>query len=658
MTTRREVLISGMLAPLLGACSGGGSDEVPGRLPQLPDQGNYGTRIADWRQLQQAGGDAVLLTMEKPLAVAGPNGPLRLAQGPAGAFGQQDQVAGGQTFMPKGAADGLTVGLWARNPGTRTLNFTLRLLNAAGTHGVYWNCAVDPGKDWIFLTLSPTQQVSNGWVAAEDGIAAVRIAQQDDMAEGAWQAGEYLLFGNVYADVGARPLFLITFDDGVATQRYPGSKPLISDRAYVTSSRANVFATNARHLLIVGAPIAFNDAAPTGLSVGTTYWIQTVPDPTSFTLASDAALTSTVTSDGFTGAAMYRYAGTALRSGQQIVESYGFKGNLFLVPSWLGTRGVYGYGKGPNAFMSADDARAMSAEGWSIGSHSNTHPASRDGAGLRLLGPYGYFLSNPVDNLPVEYVSAWRVDASSRRRAVAADPGTNIVTFENPHNFLVNMPIVFTDPAPGGLVPGVRYFCQSTPDLSSATFATDQGTLNDTALISSAWRGLADYRHAGAVNDDSAIFQDIMDGIAGLAALGLPTGTRFFALPQGSADTYVRSACIRAKLQWIRGASSHAHTIPVGRPSGGGLSGIANTPGGWLAQPDCIQSDAVKPSIIEIRTYIDATIAQGACGCSYHHDVGRPTLPNLDNLCAYLRSKADAQLIDVVTLDQMAARLK
>jgi hypothetical protein len=72
---------------------------------------------------------------------------------------------------------------------------------------------------------------------------------------------------------------------------------------------------------------------------------------------------------------------------------------------------------------------------------------------------------------------------------------------------------------------------------------------------------------------------------------------------------------------------------PVGRPSGGGLSGIANRPGGWLAQPDCVQADAtVAPSITAIREYVDDTITQGAYGCSYHHAVGAGMIANLDNL--------------------------
>jgi hypothetical protein len=129
-------------------------------------------------------------------------------------------------------------------------------------------------------------------------------------------------------------------------------------------------------------------------------------------------------------------------------------------------------------------------------------------------------------------------------------------------------------------------------------------------------------------------------------------------LPQGAADIYVRSACLRAGLQWVRGASDHAHTIATGYPTGGGLSDIPNVPGGWLAQPDSIQTDNIDaPSIGAITGYIDDGITQQACGCSYHHAVGGATVANLDGTCAALRMRADRGLVKVVTLDEMAALL-
>jgi hypothetical protein len=666
MATRREVLILALVTPWLAACSGGdsGTQNPASRLLRsgsstLPNHGTYGTRIASWSQLGKANGASLVTPTELPRFAENAIKVLRLRQDPGVSFGEQNPIDTGQAYLPRGVTPGFTLGLWARNPNRRTLNFELLVFNQSGDHIIRWNCAIEPTNSWTFLTLSPSQQISLGWRFGSDAIESVRITQQDHLAEGAWLPDEYLLFGNVYADVASRPLFLITFDDGFYSQRNRNPRPIVSRRAFVSRTDDDVLTTAANHVLVLGEPIAFTDVAPTGLVVGTTYWVSSLPSSSTFTLAPDEMLGSEVRTSGFVGTANYQYAGTALRSGQQIVESHGLKGSLFLVPSWLGSSGVYGYGGGTNKFMSADDARAMYSEGWSVGSHSNTHPSNQDSAGLRLLGPYGYFLSNPVDNLDPPYVALWGLGPEHRRRAIGAAAGTDLVTFENPHQFLVNMPIIFTDNAPSGLTTGTIYYCQAIPSATTATFATDQGSLRSRATVASDWVGVANYQFAGASNDDSAIYADIQAGVAGVAALGIPTGGKFFALPQGGADEYVRSACIRAGLTWVRGASWHAHTIPVGRPSGGGLSGIANPPGGWLAQPDCVQTDAARsPSIRDIESYVDDTILQGACGCSYHHHIGGGTIANLDNICGYLRRQVDANAIDVVTLDQMAAALK
>ena len=620
-------------------------------------RGSIGKKVASWANaLQNSGGTAALVTGDLPPFADNATNVLKLTQNATASFGQQNPLDGNQPYMPSGTSPAFNFGIWAKNPNSRTLNFEVRLYNGAANHAIWWNCAIEPTGAWTFLTLSATQALNSGWVFGTDAITYVRVTQKDNGAEGAWAAGEYLLFGNAYADVKARPRFLITFDDGNDSQRNPNSTAIVSGSAYVASSLTNVFTTAAPHALVIGAAIKFTDTAPTSLALNTTYYVGVTSfGASTFTLYTDALLTTQATSTGFSGTANYVYAGEQSRSGQGIVESYGFRGSLFIVPAWLGTSGQYGYGGGVNKFMSAADVQAMWAAGWSVGSHSNSHPSNNESAGLRLLGPYGYYLSNTVDNLSAKYVSAWSLGASNRRRATSAATGTNIITFENNHKFLINMPIVFTDVAPNGLALGTTYYVKTIPAGNTCTLATDQGTLANTAVISSTWTGTANYRYAGSSIDDSAIYNDIVSGIAGIAALGISTGAKFFALPQGGADEFVRSACVRAGLAWVRGVGSTTHSIPVGVPSGGGQSNMVNWPGGWLAQPDCIQTDGVSPTIVAIRTYVDETITQGACGCSYHHSVATSTIPNLDNLCAYLRIKVDAKALDVMTLDEMAA---
>lgn len=661
MVSRREVLVLGSTL-LLSACGGGGGGAGVGDgsgPPGIPagGAGPDGVPMVGWSRSLHASGDVQAGASDQP-SVLTSSLALRLGWGAPPSAAQQDVLPTARSYIPPAAAPGFSVAIWARNRGPRTLTFRFRLFDSTGARQVSWNCAVDPLDRWILLTMSPSQHGMASWNFGQDAIGAVRVEQQDDTPEGPWQPGDYLLLGDVYVDVPGQALFLITFDDGFDSQRNPAPPLLSSPANHVTRSDNGVFLTVGTHTVVIGDAIVFPGPAPTGLLPSTPYWVRTIPAANAFTLATDATLMVGVASSGFVGDCAFEFANNPLGSGQRIVESYGFKGSMFLVPGWLGTTGVYGYSRRPNKFMTAADALAMHAQGWSVGSHSFSHPSSAENAGLRLLGPYGYFLSDPVDFMPAQYLRAWGLDASFRRRAIRADAGSNVVTFENPHRFLLNMPITFVDAAPPGFVPGMTYYCQSIGTPVTATFASDQGSLNATVAVTTGWTGLANYRYPGAALDDSAIYQDIMAGIAGLEALGIPTGTRFFALPQGAADIYVRSACIRAGLQWVRGASDHAHTIAAGYPTGGGLSNISNVPGGWLAQPDSIETDNINdPPIGTIISYIDDAIAQRACGCSYHHAVAGATVANLDSTCASLRLREDRGLVKVVTLDEMAALL-
>lgn len=613
--------------------------------------------------MQLSAGTAALVAGPLPSYSDNSTKVLKLTQNAVASFGQQHPIEAGQPYLPSGISPGFSLGVWVNNPNARSLNFEAKVYNVGGGHSVSWVCAVDPtdqnvNNGYVFLTLSPSQQVSAGWVFGTDLIDYVRMTQADAYSEGAWIAGEYLLFGNAYADVSGRPLFFLGFDDGFDSQANPGSTQIVSGAASVTSTLVNVFTTAANHGLQIGMPIVFTDAAPTGLAVGTKYWVSTVPLATTFTLATDNTLATPVASTGFAGVANWQYAGTQSRSGREIVESYGFKGNLFIVPLWLGTNGRYGYTGTANKFMTASDVKAMYAAGWSVGSHSFTHPSSNDNAGLRLLGPWGYYLSDGFDNLPAWYVTAWGLTAVNARRRVTngsmASP--SVFTTENAHQFLKNQPIVFTDVAPTGCVLGVTYYIAALPAGNTFQLATDQGTLlNKVNNITGAWAGTANYQHPGSSNDDTAIFADIMAGVAGVLSLGIPTAAKFFALPQGGWDSFVRSACLRAGLSFIRANDQGTHTIAVGRQTGGG-GGSHNVPGGWLMQPDSVQSDGgATPTITTITGYVDACISQGACGCNYHHSVGVGSLSNLDNLCAYLRTKVNAEVLDVVTLDDLAA---
>lgn len=653
---------------ILGLVSGDGSylgqrfDLATSGLTSRSFRGTYGRKVASWTNaLQNSAGTATLeTTSDLPPFADNATKVLRLTQNATASFGQQNPLDGSQAYMPSGTNPGFSAGIWVKNPGTRTLNFELKFFNAPTTKTMAWTCAIEPTSTWTFLTCSPSQQVNGGsWTFGTDVVAFVRVTQVNTSGEGAWLSGESLLFGNVYVDCAARPSFMIQFDDGQNTQRNPANVQIVSGSAFVSSTLTNVLTTAAAHPLQIGMPIVFTDAAPTSLVVGTKYWVATVPSTTTFTLATDATLATPATTTGFAGTANYQYAGTQQRSGQAIVESYGFRGSLFIVPLWLGTSGKYGYSTG-NTFMSGADVQAMYAQGWSVGSHTNTHPSNNENAGLRLLGPYGYYLSNTVDNLSANYVSFWGLGATNRRRVTAGTQASpSVFTTENAHQFLVNMPIVFTDVAPTGCTLGTTYYVASVPTTTTFTLATDQGTLASRVNNSTgAFSGTCNYRYAGSAIDDSAIFADIIAGIAGVLALGIPTGAKYLALPQGAADEFVRSAVIRSGVKWVRGTEPTARSIPLGLPTGAGVSLAKNPSGGWLMQPDALPSDGVTPTITTLKSYVDDVITQGACGCSYHHSVGAASLSNLDNLCAYLRTKVDAGSLSVMTLDEFALAYK
>ena len=630
--------------------------------PKRLRRGSYGKRIASWGSaLQNSVGTTSFVTGDLPPFADGSTRVLRLDQNAAVSFGQQNPVDGAQSYMPKGQNPGFTAGVWVKNPNTRTLNFVLRLFNVAANKNISWNAAIEPtGASWVFVTLSPTQQISaGGWVFGADAVNYVRVEQKDSAYEGAWAVGEYLLFSNVYIDVAARARFLLTFDDGYSTQcaRTPGQSFKVSGTANVTSTLTNTLTTATAHQLIIGEPLVFTETPPTSLLTGLNYYVQTTPSGTTFTLATDYALANVAPTTGFAGTAKYQYGGSQVRSIQELVEGYGFRGSLFIVPLWLGTTGKYGFTGSANSFMAPSDVVSMWNDGWAVGSHSNTHPSSGDNAGLRLLGPYGYFLSNTFDNLPAAYVTGFGITAGTGRRRVTSgtQASPSVFTTENAHSLISNQPIVYTDIAPTGCSLGVTYYVASGQGGSTFTLATDQGTL--TALVNNTtapWSGLSNYRHPGSSNDDSAICADVVAGAEGIRALGISTGYKFFALPQGAWDQYVRSACIRAGIVWVRGIGAAVRTINIGIPSGGGGGAIPS--GGWILQQDSIQTDGVVTSAAQ-DSYVSDLLVQGACGCCYHHALSTANIASIDRLCQNLRAKVDAGSIDVLTCDELAKEL-
>jgi hypothetical protein len=235
------------------------------------------------------------------------------------------------------------------------------------------------------------------------------------------------------------------------------------------------------------------------------------------------------------------------RSYREIVENYGFKGTLYIIPSLIGT----------NGYLTQSELLSMYDRGWSIGSHSLTHPGYLS-RGLTSLGPVGFAdINDPYHNL--------------------------------------------------------------------------------------------------ATNNDTAIYNDIMGGIEALKALGIPNAGDLFALPQGAWDASVMSAVIRSGVKHVRGISSYVgmHTLSIGLPSGTRDDIDSSSSSGWIHQMDAVQTDGAVTDV-QCKAYIDDCITMGATGANYHHGVTSQSGVVLDSVLAYLKTKSDAGLIDVMTTEQAA----
>lgn len=232
-----------------------------------------------------------------------------------------------------------------------------------------------------------------------------------------------------------------------------------------------------------------------------------------------------------------------------ICDHYGFRATVYIVPSWIGT---------PD-FCTLDHLKYLRDAGWTVGTHSYSHPQRSSGnpsnPGLRLFGPLG-----------------------------VAEGFVGV----------------------GGRLPS---------------------------------------------NDDSTIYQDIVDGVDAMIS-DFPDA-RHFALPQGGWDGYVQSACARAGLLSVRGISG----INIGglvtgyQLRGCKHVGVQNggsfTHTGWMDLPGAIQLDGSLGSADILAYYTEGKRVGATMGCYTHSSNG---LVNFDYLCSLLRADQDAGLIRVMNV--------
>ena len=524
----------------------------PGKKSGFGFRGSMGRQICTWPSLSVVAGDATLVSDVPPMP-DGATQSVRVGRS-VGITTAQAAVALANYTPATGTFP--SIGIWVKNPGTRPLDFRVRLWNAAFSRSIVYGGSARPGRGWEFYTMSPQATVLSTWTFGTDQIAAVRVEQFDTGSNGAWVDGESLIFGSTYADIKGRPRFMLTFDD-------------VPSNVYRPSP------------LTASSPVSG-------------------------------------------------------RSSKQMMDYYGFRGTVFLT------------GKVFNATSqgaTTSDILPLLDAGWSVGSHSMTHPVNAAGDGLRLLGPMGYNLSRQAGN--------GRNDC----RVTSTTASTDTLTCEGNHNLSVGSRIVFYDQVPTGLQAGVTYWPFSASGNTFKLAATESLANAGTAInLTSDWTGAAEYRFAGSANDDSAIYADIMAGIDWISSFGLRGHEQYFALPQGGWDHFVRTAVERAGIRYTRGIATTSVThrsIHMGltnsaRPTGGTVSSSPHWACGWPEQADAISTDNVY-SLAQATAYVDACITNGYTGANYHHNAN-DTPDVLDGLLAYLKTKSDAGLIDVVTM--------
>lgn len=324
------------------------------------------------------------------------------------------------------------------------------------------------------------------------------------------------------------------------------------------------------------------------------------------------------------------------RSYLEIASKYGYGSKIcaYIVPDFLGRSG----------YLFLKDVTRMQDYGFVIASHSDKHPQDTNNSGLKLLGPYGYYLSQLSSR-------GWGADSP----VINTASGTNSLTTSAPHRFISGSPIEFVGSAPPGLSANVPYYVNVT---SGNTFrlSTSQG---GSPIGLSNWSGSSHYRYSGSAPDDSAIYADVMLGANKLADMGFISALDHFALPQGAWDSYVASAIGRCGFKTVRGVSSstYGHGVPGVMNSGGARYGSSYTNYGWINLPGSLQMDgssSLESAKTDIESYINFIIELGGVGSSYGHNLSALTAQKFSYLCSYLRSKEKEGLIDVIDMDEYA----
>ena len=332
------------------------------------------------------------------------------------------------------------------------------------------------------------------------------------------------------------------------------------------------------------------------------------------------------------------------RSALEMLATFRLKAIFYIMPAMVG---------GAPTNITQQEVLAIQKAGHMIGSHSATHPIDAIGAGLRLLGPYGYNRSRAS-----RAANAAEAATALNCRVVSTNSATGTFTTENAHQMSTGGKLMFYDPTqlPTGCSLNTTYYFIKT-GANTFKLATTAGNASAGIAIPlpSNWVGLAEWRWPGSRPDDTAIYEDHMGGITGLTALGVTGHEPYFALPQGGWDHTVRSAIERSPTRHTRGIASPATThrdMLVGWPTGGFASSTPYWVCGWPQAQFAMTSDQ-GATLAQITAAIDEAIEYGYTLFLYHHSItDSPDV--LHGAMSYARTKIDQGLLENPSLEQLA----
>ena len=348
----------------------------------------------------------------------------------------------------------------------------------------------------------------------------------------------------------------------------------------------------------------------------------------------------------------------------QIVEAFGLKLSLFILPTYIGKTGG----------CALSDLMAMQARGHLIAFQTYYNPIDSANEGMRLLGPQGFNLKQNV------YGSI-----------SAVTPGTDLLTTANAHRITraiggtgqlnQGYPVVFFGtnlPAP--LVIDRVYWLRESGANDFFVHNTETESCaaqNPIDITTTGTLGNFDYRWAYSAADESRVVADIRNGQALMRDAGL-TGYKHIALNQGAIDVTVEEALMQlldtgellsVSLILASGGAAAATFMPrhsVSFTSGGiGVVGVGSqgtTISDVVTVAIALQTDSgadiTNTGTNLIAPYVDALVAQGAIGANYHHGMANAiSMTNIISFCDRIKLRVDNGLALTGTMADLYAGL-